>query len=74
MDNVSVKNNIEYYSILDENGIHRFKKDNVDDLNELVELLIVEVEKADDKQKQWFKMYWEMKQKVNRVKDVVSDV
>ena len=73
MDKISINSNIEYYSILDENGMHRYKKDNISDLNALVEFLMEEVEKADDKQEQWFKMYWEMKQKVNRVKDIVSD-
>ena len=64
------------YTVIDENGKHHdeFKKDNIEDLNLLIVYLYDEYCKMETKQEQWFNKYWELKQKLNKIKDTVEDI
>ena len=73
MTKVSEKDGI--IQVVDD-GFHfqEFKRDNLDDLNSLADLLMEELEKEQDKQKQWFNKYWEMKKKVNKITDFIEGI
>ena len=59
-----------------DDGFHflEFKRDNLEDLNSLADLLMEELAKEQDKQKQWFSKYWEMKKKVNKITDFIEGI
>ena len=68
--------NMLNYTVINENGKYHdeFKKDNIEDLNLLIVYLYDEYCKMETKQEQWFNKYWELKQKLNRIKDTVEDI
>lgn len=73
MTDITIKEHDRYYDVIDSNSkIDQYSKDSITDLNLLVEFLIDEFKKANDKQNQWFEKYWEEKKKVNRITDVVN--
>ena len=69
----TIKEHSRYYDVIDENSnMDQYSKDNITDLNLLVEFLLDEYRKAEDKQKQWFEKYWELKKQINVIKDVIE--
>lgn len=62
------------YNVMnDKFGINQYRKDNINELNLLCSFLIDEFNKAEEKQKNWFEKYWQLKKKINTIKDVVDE-
>lgn len=74
MTDITIKKHCRYYEVID-NGLHftKYSKDNITDLNLLVEFLVDELKKANDKQSQWFDKYWELKRQLNAITDIIDE-
>ena len=59
--------------IEDDHNFHVYKCDDVDDLKSLVYFLFDELEKAQVKQKHWFKEYWRLKRILNKIIDNLEE-
>ena len=64
----------DFYNVIDANShFNKYSKSSFEDLNLLIEYLLDELAKANDKQGQWFEKYWEVKKQLNKVKDAVKE-
>lgn len=64
----------EHYCVIDDNSnMTLYDKKDIDDLNTLCVFLISEYCQQTDKQETWFKKYWDLKKKINKIIDVVEE-
>lgn len=69
-----IKEHEDYYDVINEEcEINQYRKDNINELNLLCSFLIDEFNKVEEKQKNWFEKYWQLKKKINAIKDVVDE-
>ena len=73
MTNITIHKHTAYYSLFDhESKLREYRKDNLEDMNAFVEMLIDELYKANAKQECWFEKYWECKKQLNQITDVLD--
>ena len=70
----TIKEHERYYDVIDSNHkIDQYSKDDITDLNLLVEFLIDEYHKAEEQRKMSFERYWEVKKQLNRITDIIDE-
>lgn len=70
----TIKEHDDHYDVLDSFcNWRQYSKDDINELIFLISFLIDELDKAEEKYSSWFEKYWELKKKINQIKDVVEE-
>lgn len=70
----TIKEHPPYYNVIDANNkFSQYKKDDITDLNLLVEFLIDEYYKAEEQRKMNLEKYWEVKKQLNQITDIIDE-